>query len=102
MSVLLHRKSKPRNLPLFTSVDDQSRPLTYSGQFWVTCNLQAPSTCFPLMFQRLLMQDLYRVCGKMFGRLHKVGLASHIRHGNFGEVCQGSCMESPFSHSLAF
>jgi hypothetical protein len=37
--LLLHRKSKPRNLPLFTSFDDQSRPLTYYDQFWVTCNL---------------------------------------------------------------
>jgi hypothetical protein len=38
------------------------------------------------MFRRLLLQDLYRVRGKMFGPLHKVGLASHIRNENFGEV----------------
>jgi hypothetical protein len=37
------------------------------------------------MFRRLLLQDLYRVRGKMFGPLHKVGLASHIRNGNW--VC---------------
>jgi hypothetical protein len=35
----------------------------------------------------MLLQGLYRVRGKMFVPLHKVGLASHIRHGNFGEVC---------------
>jgi hypothetical protein len=39
------------------------------------------------MFRRLLLQDLYRVRGNMFGRLHTVGLASHIRNGNFVEVC---------------
>jgi hypothetical protein len=40
------------------------------------------------MFWRLLLQDLYRVRGNMFGPPHKVGLASHIRNGNFGEVCR--------------
>ena len=44
-------------------------------------------TRFPLMFRRLLLQDLYQVGGKVFRPLHKVGLASHIRNGNFGEVC---------------
>jgi hypothetical protein len=39
------------------------------------------------MFRRLLLQHLYRVRGKIFGPPHKVGLASHIRNGNFGEVC---------------
>jgi hypothetical protein len=38
------------------------------------------------MFRRLLLQGLYRVRGRVFGPLHKVGFASHIRHGNFGEV----------------
>ena len=44
-------------------------------------------TRFPLMFRHLLLQGLYRVRGKVFGPLRKVGLASHMRHGNFGEVC---------------
>ena len=39
------------------------------------------------MFRRLLLQDLYRVRGNMFARPHKVGLTSHIRNGNFVEVC---------------
>jgi hypothetical protein len=43
---------------------------------------------FTLMFRRLLLQHLYRVRGKIFGPPHKVGLASHIRNGNFGEVCR--------------
>jgi hypothetical protein len=38
------------------------------------------------MFRRLLLQDLYRVRGNMFEPLQKVGLASHIRNGNFGET----------------
>jgi hypothetical protein len=42
---------------------------------------------FPFMFRRVLLQDLYRVRGNMFGPLLKVGLASHRRHENFGEVC---------------
>jgi hypothetical protein len=41
---------------------------------------------FPSMFRRLLLQGLYRVRGKMVVPLHQVGLASHIRNGNFGEV----------------
>ena len=36
------------------------------------------------MFRRLLLQGLYRVRGKVFGPLHKVGLASHIRRGLVG------------------
>jgi hypothetical protein len=47
------------------------------------------------MFRRLLLQDLYRVHGKMFGRLHKVGLASHIRNENFVEVCRVHPILSP-------
>jgi hypothetical protein len=30
-------------------------------------------TRFPSMFRRVLLQDLYRVRGNMFGPLHKVG-----------------------------
>jgi hypothetical protein len=45
------------------------------------------SARFVSMFRRLLQEGLYRVRGNMFVPLHKVGLASHIRHGNFGEVC---------------
>jgi hypothetical protein len=41
------------------------------------------------MFRHLLQDSLYRVRGNMFVPLHKVGLASHIRHGNFSGVCSG-------------
>jgi hypothetical protein len=40
-------------------------------------------TRFASMFWRLLLQGLYRVRGKMFVPLHKVGLASHIRNTNW-------------------
>jgi hypothetical protein len=43
------------------------------------------SAHFVSMFRRLLQEGLYRVRGNMFVPLHKVGLASHMRHGNFGE-----------------
>jgi hypothetical protein len=51
---------------------------------------------FPFMFRRVLLQDLYRVRGKMSGPLHTVGLASHIGHENFDVVCgtgQGTRMQ---------
>jgi hypothetical protein len=46
------------------------------------------------MFRRSLQEGLYRVRGNMFVPLRKVGLASHIRHGNFGEVCPGGPRET--------
>src|SRR5262249_11976963 len=45
------------------------------------------STRFAFMFRRVLLQDLYRVRGHMFGRLQQVGFASHIPHGNCVEFC---------------
>jgi hypothetical protein len=44
-------------------------------------------TRFPLIFRRVLLEDLYRVRGKTFGPPHKVDLASHIRNGNYDVVC---------------
>jgi hypothetical protein len=42
--------------------------------------------------QRSTIQDqraLYRMCGTVFAPLHRVGFASHRRHGNIGEqVCR--------------
>jgi hypothetical protein len=40
-------------------------------------------TLFASMLRRLLLQGRYRVRRKMFVPLHKVGFASHIRHGNW-------------------
>jgi hypothetical protein len=47
--------------------------------------------------QRSTIHDqsaLYRMRGKGFAALKKVGFASHRRHGNFGEVC-GAGPEQP-------
>jgi hypothetical protein len=43
-------------------------------------------TRFPSMVRRVLLRGLYRVYGNMFVPRHKVRLASHVRHGNVGEV----------------
>jgi hypothetical protein len=48
-------------------------------------------TRFPSMFRRLRLQGRYRVRGNMFEPPHKVGLASHIRHGKWVIVVFGEC-----------
>jgi len=48
---------------------------------------QATALGLPEIFRRLLLEGLYRVRGKMFVPLDKVGIASRICNGNFGEVC---------------
>jgi hypothetical protein len=48
---------------------------TQNAPFWVTCNPWAPG--------QLASRQCSGVCG---WRVSKVGLASHIRNGNFGEV----------------
>jgi hypothetical protein len=94
-----HQQRRREETPLY-SIENQS-PATFPSSRVLTINPDPLPTMtnsgsraisrllparFPLMFRRVLLQDLYRVRGKMFGPLHKVGLASHIRHGNFGEV----------------
>src|SRR5262245_30192224 len=54
-------------------------------QFGHGADLATPVACFSLSTDYSIPRGDH-VCGKVFVPLQKVGLDSHIRHGNFGET----------------